>query len=138
MICTPRYFWQFTPSSITSHKEYWNEEGIFFSVICIDIHFLGANDICHDAAQSSKQARSCCKALRSSAELIFPKRTQSSANSFMFEEIASGMSLTNSKKSIGTRTVPCGTPDRTGDQREEEPLTTTRCLRSVKKQRSQA
>ena len=37
-------------------------------------------------------------------------------------------SLINRRNKIGPRTVPRGTPDRTVDQLDDEPFTTTRCL----------
>ena len=38
---------------------------------------------------------------------------------------------------MGPNTVPWGTPETTGDHEEAEPLIKTRCLRPVKKLRSQ-
>ena len=43
------------------------------------------------------------------------------------------MSLMYSKKSIGSRTEPCGTPDVTSVMSERAPLTETRCLRFDRK-----
>ena len=43
------------------------------------------------------------------------------------------MSLMYSKKSIGTRTEPCGTPDVTSAMSDRTPLTETRCLRFDRK-----
>ena len=38
-----------------------------------------------------------------------------------------------SKKSIGPRTEPCGTPDATSEMSDRAPLTETRCLRFDRK-----
>ena len=43
------------------------------------------------------------------------------------------MSLVYSKKSIGPRTEPCGTPDVTSVMSDRAPLTETRCLRFDRK-----
>ena len=43
------------------------------------------------------------------------------------------MSLMYSMKSIGPRTVPCGTPDVTSVVSDRAPLTETRCLRFDRK-----
>ena len=43
------------------------------------------------------------------------------------------MSLMYSKKSIGPRTDPCGTPDVTSVMSDRAPLTETRCLRFDRK-----
>ena len=43
------------------------------------------------------------------------------------------MSLMYSKKSIGPRTEPCGTPDVTSVVSDRAPLTETRCLRFDRK-----
>ena len=43
------------------------------------------------------------------------------------------MSLMYSKKSIGPRTEPCGTPDVTSGVSDRAPLTETRCLRFDRK-----
>ena len=43
------------------------------------------------------------------------------------------MSLMCSKKSIGPRTEPCGTPDVTSMMADRAPLTETRCLRFDRK-----
>ena len=43
------------------------------------------------------------------------------------------MSLIYSKKSIGPRTEPCGTPDVTSVMSDRAPLTETRCLRFDRK-----
>ena len=43
------------------------------------------------------------------------------------------MSLMDSKKSIGPRTDPCGTPDVTSVMSDRAPLTETRCLRFDRK-----
>ena len=43
------------------------------------------------------------------------------------------MSLIYSKKSIGPRTEPCGTPDVTSVMSDRDPLTDTRCLRFDRK-----
>ena len=43
------------------------------------------------------------------------------------------MSLMYSKKSIGPRTEPCGTPDVTAVVSDRAPLTETRCLKCYRK-----
>ena len=44
------------------------------------------------------------------------------------------MSLMYSKKSIGPRTEPCGTPDVTSVMSDKAPLTETSCLRFDRKE----
>ena len=43
------------------------------------------------------------------------------------------MSFKYKMNKTGPRIVPCGTPDKTGDQDEQVPRRTTRCIRPVKK-----
>lgn len=57
----------------------------------------------------------------------------SSANWKSGEETTSFKSLTKSKKKIGPRTEPWGTPDVTEHHFETAPLNTTRCFRSKRK-----
>ena len=57
----------------------------------------------------------------------------SSANRRILDSTFSVMSLMYSKKSIGPRTEPCGTPDVTYVMSERAPLTETRCLRFDRK-----
>ena len=54
----------------------------------------------------------------------------SSANRRIFDWM---FSLMYSKKSIGPRTEPCGTPDVTSVVSDRAPLTETRCLRFDRK-----
>ena len=48
------------------------------------------------------------------------------------------MSLRYTENSNGPRMDPCGTPEITGSQDENDPLRTTRCRRVVKKHLSQS
>ena len=57
----------------------------------------------------------------------------SSADILTVEDKPDGRSLINIRKMIGPRTVPCGTPERTGDQSDEDPFNTTRCRLPVRK-----
>ena len=57
----------------------------------------------------------------------------SSANRRILDRMFSLMSLMYSKKSIGLRTEPCGTPDVTSVVSDRAPLTETRCLRFDRK-----
>ena len=57
----------------------------------------------------------------------------SSANRRILDWMFSLMSLMYSKKSIGPRTDPCGTPDVTSVMSDRAPLTETRCLRFDRK-----
>jgi len=47
------------------------------------------------------------------------------------------MSLMYSRNNKGPRMVPCGVPEVTDDQSEHVPLTTTRCMRPIRKCLSQ-
>ena len=57
----------------------------------------------------------------------------SSANRRILDLMFPLMSLMYSKKSIGPRTEPCGTPDVTSVVSDRAPLTETRCLRFDRK-----
>ena len=57
----------------------------------------------------------------------------SSANRRILDRMFSLMSMMYSKKSIGPRTEPCGTPDVTSVVSDRAPLTETRCLRFDRK-----
>ena len=57
----------------------------------------------------------------------------SSANRRILDSMFSLMSLMYSKKSIGPRTEPCGTPDVTSVVSDRTPLNETRCLRFDRK-----
>ena len=52
---------------------------------------------------------------------MFPYKTQSSAKRRTDYRILCGMSLMNIKKRTGTKTDPCGTPDKTGTGSEARP-----------------
>ena len=60
--------------------------------------------------------KSCCSKLASSSDLIVRYRTQLSANNMAVvpAEMQSGRSFIKSRNSNGPRTLPWGTPDRTG------------------------
>ena len=60
----------------------------------------------------------------------------SSAYSLTVDKIPDEMSFTNKMNRTGPRIVPCGTPDKTGDQDEQVPHITTRCIRPIKKFRN--
>ena len=71
------------------------------------------------------------------ADLIIKKKVvtpidplkQSSAKSLTLEDTIDGRSFMCKKKSIGPKTVPCGTPESTSTRPEDTPSTTTHCLR---------
>ena len=54
---------------------------------------------------------------------------QSSAKSLTLEDTIDGRSFMCKRKSIGPKTVPCGTPESTSTRPEDTPSTTTHCLR---------
>ena len=58
----------------------------------------------------------------------------SSAKIFIVGETTDGKSLIYKMKSKGPKMEPCGTPDRTGDHSEKQPLMTTRCRLVVRKE----
>ena len=66
-------------------------------------------------------------------EFILRYMKLSSAKRRILDWTFSFMSLMYSKKSIGPRTEPCGTPDVTSVMSDRAPLTETRCLRFDRK-----
>ena len=54
---------------------------------------------------------------------------QSSAKSLTLEDTIDGRSFMCNRKSIGPKTVPCGTPESTSTRPDDTPSTTTHCLR---------
>ena len=54
---------------------------------------------------------------------------QSSAKSLTLEDTIDGRSFMCKRKSIGPKTVPCGTPESTSTRPDDTPSTTTHCLR---------
>ena len=58
---------------------------------------------------------------------------QSSAKSLTLEDTIDGRSFMCKRKSIGPKTVPCGTPESTSTRPEDTPSTTTHCLRFFRK-----
>ena len=66
-------------------------------------------------------------------ESILQKILVSSAKHATFELVtASGKSLTYKRKSIGSKILPCGTPEHTGFGEEVAPRVVTRCWRSCR------
>ena len=121
----------------TPQIKYWWHEGDLLTEMDTAMRFFGANDICQSLAQVLGELRSGCNAAWSPGELTLRKMTQSSENIFIPEATLSGTLSTNNRNNVEHITIPCRTRDRTRDQLEDEPLTTTRFLRFVRKLRSQ-
>ena len=92
------------------------------------LHLSGLNFICHFVSHCSRASMSCWRCRQSSLVLIGRKSKLSSANSLVEEQgdMDSGRSFMYSKKRRGPRTVPCGTPEETVTESEEEPSSRTR------------
>jgi len=67
-----------------------------------------------------KADRSVCKSEQSSADVASQKMTQSSANKWQGESSSVEMSSMYTKKRSGPRIDPCGTPDGTLFQSEQD------------------
>ena len=83
---------------------------------------------CQISVHLMKADRSVCNSEQSSADVTWQKMTQSSANIWQGESSSVEMSSVYTKKRSGPRINPCGTPDGTLFQSEQEPLISTRCL----------
>ena len=81
--------------------------------------------------QTSAHDKASCNCEQSSGVEISLYNLVSSAYSPVYVDsgMTSGRSLTKSKKSIGPKMLPCGTPEVTGDHEEPVPSTTTRWVR---------
>ena len=90
----------------------------------------------HRLAQACKASRSVFKeaaaALRCAGEAIILERVESSAKTLRSLVTQLKMSSMKHKNRIGPRTLPCGTPARTGSRSEYELPTRTRCWRFTK------
>ena len=60
--------------------------------------------------------------------LISRQQTQSSAKSLISESASVEISLMCREDNNGPRTVPCGTPGKTGAHSEVSPFTTAHCV----------
>ena len=70
--------------------------------------------ISHIFSHCSRLARSVCRISLSVVELIARYKAVSSAKSLTLDLTCSGRSFMYSRKRIGQRTEPCGTPEETG------------------------
>ena len=105
---------------------------IRFLVSCIILHLTGWNVIPHFLAQEPNRSISLWSFIVSSSSLISRQQTQSSAKSLISDSISDEMSFMYRENNKGPRTVPWGTPDKTGAQSDFTPFTTTRCLKQRK------
>ena len=85
-------------------------------------HLSGLNFICQVSAQVCNLLISDWSAKGSAADFIVRHRIQSSANSLISDEMLLSTSLIYSRKISGPRTVPWGTPERTGSQADWFPV----------------
>ena len=100
---------------------------ICFLVICIILHLTGWNLIPHFLAQHPNWSISFWNFNVSAVSLISQWQTQSSAKSLISDSMSVEISLMYKGNNKGPKTVPCGTPDKTGAQSDFAPFTTTRC-----------
>ena len=106
---------------------------IHFPVGCIILHLTGWNLIPHFLAQEPNRLISLWSFTVSSSSLISWLQTQSSAKSLISDSESDEMSFMYRENNKGSRTVPWGTPDKTGAQSNFTPFTTTRyCLKQRK------
>ena len=135
VIVTPRYLMLSTFSRLVPSKVY--EAQIFlirFLVSCIILHLTGWNLIPHFLAQEPNRSISLWSFIVSFSSLISRQQTQSSAKSLISDSISDEMSFMYRENNKGPRTVPWGTPDKTGAQSDFTPFTTTRCCLKQRKE----
>ena len=101
--------------------------------MCLTLHFSLLNFSSHLLLHSSSFLRSSCSLSLSSEHITFLKIFTSSAKSLPFELSPSSRSLTYTRKSVGPRTLPCGTPLHTPLYSEQCPLTCTLCCQLARK-----
>ena len=103
---------------------------IRFLVSCIILHLTGWNLIPQFLGQEPNRSISIWGFIVSSSSLISlisRKQTQSSAKSLISDSVSDEMSFMYRENNKESRTVPWGTPDKTGAQSDFTPFTTTRC-----------
>ena len=88
-------------------------------------HFAVLNPICQSFSHLVNLLMSSCKISQSFTDFICRYKIQSSANKRTCDLTADGRSLMCIRKSSGPSTVPCGTPDVTGELVDWEPSSTT-------------
>ena len=75
----------------------------------------------------ARESRSCCIRVNSfSLEIDFNSFVSSAKRCMVQNEVAVGMSFTKIRNRRGPRTLPWGTPDRTGSNSDEQPSIQTR------------
>ena len=129
VIVTPRYLMLSTFSRSVPSKVY--EAWMFlihFLVSCIILHLTGWNLIPYFLSQEPNRSISLWSFIVSSSSLISRWQTQSSTKSHISDSISDEMSFMYREDNKGPRTVPWGTPDKTGDRSDFTPFTTTRFL----------
>ena len=139
VIVVPRYLIRSTFSRTVPFRGY--EAWVFlirFIVICIILHLQGWNFKPHFLAQHPNNywTISFWKFNVSSVSLISRQQTQPSAKSLISESKPVEMSLMCKENNEEPRTVPSGTPDKTGANSDFAPFTTTRCCLSTENQGS--
>ena len=92
------------------------------------LHLAALNRIPHLTPQDSSKFRSLCSSICLLLLLICLYIKQSSAKSLTLKDTIDGRSFICKRKSIGPKTVPCGTPESTSTRLEDTPSTTTHCL----------
>ena len=85
----------------------------------------------YDVGHPCRACRSACS-ISQSASLTTGRYMQSSAKGLTELETSPARSFIYTKKSNGQRTVPCGTPDRTGAVSDVVP--STHCVRPMRKE----
>ena len=97
-------------------------------------HLLKLNSICHKQAHLSKVAKSSCKSLQSFIERIVVYRViYHQHRAAAVQKIELGISFMYKRNNRGPKTVPCGTPERTGQETLCCPSSRTFCVLLHKK-----
>ena len=104
---------QSTPSPLNPPLGYVEHMDIRLLVMGRLKHLVGLNSICQRADHSMSLFRSSCRVLWSSAEFIWRYIIVSSAKSLTVDRMPLAISFMYKRNSVGPKTEPCGTPDKT-------------------------
>ena len=108
---TPRYFAEDTGSRTVQWSIYLVWMGHLALVIRRTWHLEGLKLMSHHFSHISSWWKSFCSVIDSHSELMARYMAVSSAKSLILDLTWSGRSFIYVRKSMGSRTEPCGTPD---------------------------
>jgi len=122
---TPRYLADVTAVRMMSWSLYSAFTGLVFFVKVMASYFDALNSINQSCSQACRLSRSSWSILVSFILWISQYSKQSSANIRTVDRTLLGRSLMYTRNNRGPMTMPCGTPDVTGDSEDVWPSSTT-------------